>query len=164
MIYCGTGHRPDKLGGYSNEAFQVLRKIARDHLHFLVRSDDVQVISGMALGWDQALAQAAHDLRIRYTAALPCEGQADRWPEASRRQWERLVNQSSHVYLCSEGDYRPEMMQIRNEWMVNNSNHVIAMYDGTAGGTRNCLKYADKLGRSVTNLYTKYLSETQGIL
>lgn len=34
-------------------------------------------------------------------------------------------------------------MQSRNEWMVNRSNIVIALWDGSEkGGTYNCLKYA----------------------
>lgn len=158
MIYCGTGHRPDKLGGYNDEAFTRLVRIAHEHLTFLAHSDVIEVISGMAQGWDQALAQAAADLGIKYIAALPFEGQADPWPPEARKRWEHLCNRSSHLYILGTGEYRPEMMQIRNEWMVNNSNHVLAMYDGTAGGTRNCIRYANRLGRSITNLYPKYLA------
>jgi uncharacterized phage-like protein YoqJ len=33
-------------------------------------------------------------------------------------------------------------MQLRNEFMVNNSDIVIAVWDGTNGGTANCVKYA----------------------
>ena len=38
--------------------------------------------------------------------------------------------------------YSPACFQIRNEYMVNHSNRVIAVYNGEAGGTRNTLKYA----------------------
>ena len=34
--------------------------------------------------------------------------------------------------------------QIRNEWMVDHSARVIAVYNGEAGGTQNTILYADK--------------------
>jgi len=36
-----------------------------------------------------------------------------------------------------------------NEWMVDNSDAVIAVWDGTPGATANTVDYARKLGRSV---------------
>ena len=36
-----------------------------------------------------------------------------------------------------------------NGWMVDNSDAVIAVWNGTAGGTANTVDYARKLGRSV---------------
>ncbi len=40
-------------------------------------------------------------------------------------------------------------MQKRNEWMVDNSDAVIAVGDGTPGATATTMDYARKLGRSV---------------
>jgi len=40
-------------------------------------------------------------------------------------------------------------MQKRNEWMVDNSDAVIAVWDGTPGATATAVDYARKLGRSV---------------
>ena len=56
MIIAGTGHRPDKLGGYSDDVLSKLIKLARTTLFDLKPK---KVISGMALGWDMALAYAA---------------------------------------------------------------------------------------------------------
>jgi len=39
--------------------------------------------------------------------------------------------------------------QQRNEWMVNHSARVIAVYNGEAGGTRNTIEYAKKQGVSL---------------
>jgi len=49
----------------------------------------------------------------------------------------------------TEDRYYPAKMQKRNEYMVDNSNIVIAVWDGTKGGTYNCVKYAEKLGKEV---------------
>ena len=34
--------------------------------------------------------------------------------------------------------------RITNEWMIDNSAVVISVWDGTSGGTANCVKYAKK--------------------
>lgn len=60
MILAVTGHRPNKLGGYSKQAYRKLVKIAEVNLKKL---NPDKVISGMALGWDQALAQAYDQLK-----------------------------------------------------------------------------------------------------
>jgi uncharacterized phage-like protein YoqJ len=47
------------------------------------------------------------------------------------------------VKVISQG-YSPAVYQLRNEWMVDRSSRVIAVYDGKAGGTRNTINYARK--------------------
>ena len=48
--------------------------------------------------------------------------------------------------------YSKACFQIRNEWMVNHSARVIAVYNGEAGGTRNTIVYANKHGVDVINV------------
>ena len=42
--------------------------------------------------------------------------------------------------------------QLRNEYMVDNSSRLIAVYSGCAGGTRNTIRYAVRKGKKVLNL------------
>ena len=35
-------------------------------------------------------------------------------------------------------------MQLRNIWMVDRSQYIIGVWDGTEGGTANCIEYAKK--------------------
>ena len=44
---------------------------------------------------------------------------------------------------------------MRNEWMVDHSNRVIAYYNGTPGGTRNTIEYAGKKMIEVVMLQEK---------
>ena len=44
------------------------------------------------------------------------------------------------------------IISMRNEWMVDHSNRVIAYYNGTPGGTRNTIEYAEKKGIEVVML------------
>lgn len=42
--------------------------------------------------------------------------------------------------------YNAEAYQRRNEWMVDHSAHVIAVFNGEKGGTKNTVDYAEKHG------------------
>ena len=55
-------------------------------------------------------------------------------------------------YECKNtyvGDYHPAKMDLRNRYMVDNSDLVIAVWNGTKGGTCNCVKYAKKKDKSI---------------
>lgn len=153
MTVAGTGHRPNKLGGYSKQAFNKLIAIVESWLR--VNKPD-HVISGMALGWDQALAQAAIYCNIPFTAAIPFKGQELAWPKKSQEYYHFLLSRANTVKIICEGGYSPNKMQIRNEWMVDNCDKLLAMYDETPGGTANCIAYANSKGVEIINLYNQY--------
>lgn len=153
MIISGTGHRPDKLGGYSDKAHDELTNVA---IAYLQEAKPTKVISGMALGWDTALADAAVLLGIPLVAAIPFEGQESRWPIHSRARFNYLRSRATEEVIVSEGGYAAWKMQVRNEWMVDNSDLVVALWNGTDGGTANCVRYAEKKGKPIVNLWEKY--------
>lgn len=150
MIVAGTGHRPNKLGGYGMPATVRLVDLARD---WLEENKPEKVISGMALGWDYALAAAAFDLDIPFIAAVPFEGQDKMWPDESKRNYRALLEEADKVvYVCEPG-YAPWKMQKRNEWMVDACDTLLAVWNGTSGGTANCVRYADSKGKPIVNLW-----------
>lgn len=153
MIIAGTGHRPNKLGGYGVEAFNKLVKIAEDY----IKSLDIKptIISGMALGWDQALAQAAINMECNLIAYIPFEGQEAMWPKKSQTYYKYLLDKCNNKVYCSNPGYSARKMQKRNEDMVDNCDIVLALYDGTVGGTYNCIKYATKQKKEIVNLFGK---------
>ena len=153
MIVAGTGHRPDKLGGYGTDVTFKLRSLA---LNWLSDNEPERVITGMALGWDQALGWAAYDLGIPFTAALPFGGMEAKWPALSQ-QWYRdlLAKADEAIEVCPPG-YAPWKMQKRNEYMVDNCDLVLALWNGTSGGTANCIAYAGQQEKEIVNLWEKY--------
>jgi uncharacterized phage-like protein YoqJ len=153
IVIAGTGHRPNKLGGYGLDAFNKLARIAE---LFLTENRPDVVIIGMALGWDQALAVAAIRLGIPLKAYVPFLGQESKWPKDSQQLYHLILEECQEVKVCSEGSYNPYKMQLRNEMMVNDCTNVLAMWDGTEGGTANCIRYAKKVGKPITNLYEKF--------
>lgn len=154
MIICGTGHRPDKLGGYGDEIKNKLQNLATN---WLISNKNINgVISGMALGWDQALASAAISLNIPLLAALPFKNQDCKWPEKSQKEFADILSKASKIVIVSEGEFTSKKMQIRNEYMVNNSDFILALWNGSSGGTSNCIKYADKKNKLIVNLWKQY--------
>lgn len=163
MIVAGTGHRPNKVGGYSDAAFQRLVKVATTYLEALHSKlpdkEPITVVSGMALGWDQALAQAAVDLGIPFIAAVPCINQPGvgtrfAWPESSVAKYHELLAKAKEVVLVTNAVYQTWMMQRRNEWMVDKSDRLVALWNGDdEGGTANCLNYAISKGVPYDNVW-----------
>lgn len=147
MIVAFTGHRPNKLGGYKlpNPTYiHVCRQLEKT----LLELKPSEAISGMALGIDQWAVNVCHKLGIPFTAAVPFLGQEKAWPEASQNTYHKLLKLASKTVIVCEGGYEAIKMQKRNEWMVDNCNTLIAVWDGTPGGTGNCINYAKSVNRN----------------
>lgn len=152
-----TGHRPDKVGGHGITARRALGAFAAERLLHLAPDE---VITGMALGWDQAVAAACVLLDIPFTAAVPFRGQENLWPTEARKRYHLLLGRAKGIaYVCDEFVPRVKAMQIRNEWMVDRADRVAALWDGSFGGTHNCIVYAKKVGVPVVNLWSKWEPE-----
>lgn len=155
MIIAGTGHRPNKLyefgQPYSNEQHYAIVDIVSE---WLSENTVDKVISGMAIGFDQALAAAAIKNNIPLIAAVPFQGQELRWNERTQEYFNQLIDQAEDVvYVCASG-YAGWKMQKRNEWMVDNCDVLLALWNGDIyGGTANCIKYARSKGRKIVNLW-----------
>lgn len=149
--YAATGHRPDKLGGYYD--LTAAERLARIAGEFLAACQPDRVISGMAQGWDTAVATAAVRLGLPFTAAVPFVGQELMWPLTARKRYANLLECADEVVIVSPGAFSNAKMQTRNEWMVNRADLVVAMWDGSRGGTANCLDYAGARGVPVVNLF-----------
>jgi uncharacterized phage-like protein YoqJ len=156
MIIAGTGHRPDKLGGYDAYA---TKKVVDLATHAINCYQPTRVISGMAQGWDMSLAQAAINLGIPLHAYVPFEGQEQVWPLATRLYYKALLKLAEKVVICSEGGFTRAAMQYRNIQMVNDCDLLVALWNGTPGGTTNCINYAQFMKRPIVNLWTTFIGE-----
>ena len=164
MIVSFSGHRPDKLGGYKlpNPTYlyvcQQLESILKD-------LKPEKAISGMALGFDQYAANVCIKLSIPFIAAVPFLGQEKAWPQASQDAYHRLLAKATEVVIVSEGGYAAWKMQTRNQWMTDRADKVIACFDGTTGGTYNCVQYAKQLGKEIIVIDPKLaLKETNELV
>ena len=139
---CFTGHRPEKLHKPEEQIKKDLEKA------ILQAVDDgfVTFISGMARGVDIWAAEIVLRLResnpaIHLVAASPYRGFESRWSADWQSRYNTILQQADLVRFVCPG-YSPDCFQRRNEWMVDRSSRVIAVYNGEPGGTRNTIEYA----------------------
>lgn len=163
MIIAATGHRPEKLGGYSAESREKLREFAVECLRPMAKVYQVEsVISGMALGWDTAVAEACVLLKIPFIAAVPFIGQEAMWSNGDQVGYRQLLQVAAQTVVISRGFYAPEKMGIRNQWMVDHCGMLLALHNGSKGGTSNCVQYAMQQGVSIVNCWNSWQDFTTG--
>lgn len=154
-----TGHRPNKLGGY-NDKFNLKTPIMKavDKAIIPFRFTDIMIISGMALGVDTWAAEYAIQHNIPFQAFVPFEGQEKMWPPASQVYYRELLSKAHVVIKVCPPGYAAWKMQKRNEAMVDICNILIAVWDGTSGGTSNCVQYVKSKGRKIIYINPKELT------
>jgi uncharacterized phage-like protein YoqJ len=152
-----TGHRPEKLGGYSFDVTDGLKNLAKKYLK---KRNPREVITGMALGWDQAVALACIPLKIPFTVALPFEGQENQWSAEQRKNYRMILTHAAQITIVGAKGYAAFKFQARNEWMADNCTRVMALWDGSPGGTANMIRYATGPGRwrPLDNLWSEYIN------
>ncbi|ARO21442.1 hypothetical protein B2J90_29015 (plasmid) [Bacillus tropicus] len=160
-----TAHRPNKLYGYdyfSPGNLAIATKLREHLLSHLNQGKQVHAISGMALGGDTIYALVVLKLKrqgynITLESAIPCTAHSSQWPKPSQDQWKSIVEQADVVTYVSKQLYKPYLMQKRNEYMVNQCDELIAVWDGTTGGTGNCVDYAIKKEKKMVQINPKEL-------
>jgi uncharacterized phage-like protein YoqJ len=146
-----TGHRPNKLGGYDD--FKNFRyKIMTQIDEYIWSINKLFIISGMALGVDQWVAEYAIDKEIPFDAYIPFLGQEITWPKESQIKYNKILSCAEHIVTCSDPGYSSWKMQKRNEKMVDDCDELIAVWDGSCGGTKNCVEYAKKVGKPIVRI------------
>lgn len=166
-VTCFTGHRPNRLNGYDPqdnlELLNKLKEVVIEHIENGVTT----FISGMALGIDMWAARIVLKLKettqphIKLIAAVPCEKQYSKWHQKNIDEWHNIISKADEVVYVSNESYTSWCMQKRNEWMVDNSDYVIAVWNGENGGTGNCVKYAKKKELEITYIHPKTLEVTK---
>ena len=149
---CFTGHRPEKLG-ISEIRAKVLLKSA---IQQAISDGYVTFISGMARGIDLWAAEIVIEERekndnIHLVCASPFNGFENRWSEHEQAIYHSIIEQADLVKFISQHYYRA-CFQVRNEWMVDRVSRVIAAYNGTKGGTKNTIEYANRKEIFVENI------------
>lgn len=160
MVICLTGHRPQKMFGYDLDHPGYIR-LKTNLKRILVNYHCTEAISGMALGCDQVFAMATLELKmdgypIKLHCAIPFQGYDKKWPQSSKNLYLEICNQADEITVVDPStEYKPYLMQKRNQYMVNHANMVIAVWDGSISGTKNCIDYANKMGKDIIYLNPK---------
>lgn len=155
-----TGHRPDKMYGYNlsdpryialkNKVKNIIKELHKNH-------NEINGIVGGALGFDTLMFDALYELKqelddIYITMAVPFEQQYSKWPADSKRKYlQQRDNADIVIYVdtidkykvpnTAEGMYESKKLFKRNEYIVDNSDILIACINDLKSGSGHCAKY-----------------------
>jgi uncharacterized phage-like protein YoqJ len=62
------------------------------------------------------------------------------WPQKSQTKYRGLLDMAHRTIVVCKGGYSPDKMQVRNVYMSKTCDRLLALWDGTSGGTANCVK------------------------
>lgn len=150
MVIAFTGHRYDKLGGYCWKSAKN-RKIINALHQLIMHNRADRYICGGALGIDMIAFEICYDekssLECKLEVAIPLREQPKYYREMDKELYTmQLMRANTVTYVDELSEYASEninaKMQKRNEYMVDNADMVIAVWDGSKGGTKNCIDYA----------------------
>ena len=141
---CFTGHRPEKL--YRSE--KAIRADLENEIRKAISDGFTVFISGMARGVDLDAGEIVLRLRtegfpIRLICASPYPGFERSWSSEWQFRYNHVLAEADLIrYICN--GYNRGCFQKRNEWMVNHSSRVIAVFNGQPSGTKNTIDYAHR--------------------
>ncbi len=156
MICCFTGHRARKLPWGDDETDPrclAVKTILKKRLDTAYEMGCRAFLCGMALGCDLYFAEAVLELKERdstvtLAAMIPCPEQAGRWSAVNRLRYEGLLKKCDCCEIL-EPAYSKGCMLRRNEAMIDRSQVLISVFDGSPGGTMHAVAYAKKQGLTV---------------
>ena len=114
----------------------------------------------MAPGVDIWAAEVVLELReqeqlpLKLIAASPHPGFENRWSLDWQKRYAAVMASADFIKEVSP-QYSRGCYQIRNQWMVDHSAKVIAVWNGQPSGTKNTIAYAEKQGIPVINILNK---------
>lgn len=155
VILAVTGHRPDKIRVGTKNAYDpaVQGGLVEFATGILEQEAPSLVVTGMAQGWDQAVAEACLNTGLPYLAAVPFKEQAGKWPEKAQKVYYRLLSGAREIRYVSPPGFDVGKLHSRNLWMVDNGDRLLALYNGSGGGTGVCVRYALDVAKPVRNVW-----------
>lgn len=164
-----TGHRPNKLG---SDLYKWNSELSKKYITFFMQyiadlseqtGDTIVCRSGMALGVDTMFALACLRLRklnypVQLECCIPCLNQSSKWSADSTKLYDLIVANADKITYVSNKPYTSTCMQERNKYMVNGCNSVLAIWDGTRGGTANCISYAKSQNKPIVIVHPNQIN------
>ena len=128
--------------------FEIAKKVAN--------GGDIILIGGY--GQDENYNLLFNDLKtdfnLQLVAAIPHIDQHKKWNAEYQTRYFEILSCYDIVYIVRD-KYTKDCFQKRNEWMVDNSQYVIGVYDDSiSSGSKNCINYAKKQHRIISIINT----------
>ena len=151
-----TGYRPSKLAFLSDKdsnEYQNLYVTLKNVIIDLIHKGVAYFQTGMALGIDMMCSQIILELKnefdIHLFCVIPCIDQCSGWKNEDIELYNKIIESASGVTYISNDSYSKGCMMKRNRYLVDNSEYILAVFDGKKGGTMSTIEYAKKKKKSI---------------
>ena len=160
-----TGHRPQYLiGGYDllhPSNIELKSELTRTLFELAKEQSTVLALTGMALGVDTLFAESVLDLKegdpdkYLLECAIPHRNQDKMWKPKDKDWYNTILSFADKKTLVTDSDYKPYLLQKRNEYLVDNCDVLIAVWNGNSkSGTYNAVRYAKKHNKEIIYINT----------
>jgi uncharacterized phage-like protein YoqJ len=140
-----TGHRPEQINNMvwvQNALASVFNELKPE-----------LIIQGMAAGVDLLSAKVAYQEGYPFVAARPWATHTPRIDDTELYEW--ALDNAERIDIVDDATsyLGPWLYHNRNEYMVNNADIVVAVWNGDSkGGTAACVRYAKKIGKLIVQI------------
>lgn len=168
MVCCVTGHRSEKFP-FPREEYAIKYMVYMERLQkeilSLICEGYCSFYTGMAEGADLDFAEVVLNLRDReeYDITLTAASPYPIRPVIRETDYQRTRDEI--LYRCNRIDtvspkYHKGCMQKRNQYMVDCSDLVLAIWNGEqTGGTWNTIRYARSQGKRIQYIMLNEIGE-----
>ncbi len=114
--------------------------------------------SGGAIGFDTIAARAVIRFRINHPGVklilcLPCIDQSRHWSESQINDYEYILRSADEIIYASD-EYTDTCIKARNMMLAELSDIVIAYVGRARSGSSQTARMAERLGKTVYNIYS----------
>lgn len=164
-----TGQCPQSFSFGFNEEDEScinLKKARREQILSLIENKGAaHFISGMEIGTDMYAAEIVLGLKAFYPGitlecAIPCECQAEKWPEDLRNRYFDIASKCDTETLV-QTHYTQDCKDKCSRYMVDHADTLIAVWNGSSSGTGKMVRYAHQQGKTVIIIDPKTLQIEQ---
>lgn len=164
-ILCFTGHRTEKLPKSKTEFNQMTQSLIYEINKAIIDGYDTFMF-GACYGFDlicaervllrKQIVRQTDPVNINLVAIVPFEDQASKWKEKDREKYFNILSKCDELITLNK-NYRSGCFYERNRYMVDNCSRLICYYDGSNGGTRYTVEYAQSKGLPISNICNSYV-------
>ena len=162
MVVCFTGHRPDKISDWAHNpkvVEQTIRRAVAEEIVRQSREGAEEFISGMAPGFDLWAADEVVRLRqsglisptTKLTLAIPYPHFERSFDTSHHPLYNHIMEQADEIVYVSQ-HYHKGCYAMRNDFLAERADTLIAYYEGTEGGTHYTLRKGMAKGCRCVNL------------
>ena len=154
-----SGHRPEKLPWGTDETdprCRALKIMITRELEKLCRSGCRRFYCGMSRGADMYFLEALTELRetwpLTLEAVVPCAVQSEYWIREDQLRYLGALKLCDRTTVL-EDTYTAGCMLRRNRFMVDHSDILMTVFDGSPGGTAATVRYARSRGLRIVSIW-----------